>query len=332
MSKQFKVAIVGATGLVGRAMLDSLAERNFPISELRLFASEKSKGKEIEFKNENIKAEVLDENSFKGIDFALFSANNAAGREFAPLAAKSGAIAIDNGSTWRMNQNVPLIVPEVNPHHLNDHHGILANPNCSTIQMVVALKPIDDNFGLKRVIVSTYQSITGAGQKGLDHLIDEINGFVPTNRITSHQVAFNTFFHQIKSEDGYSDEEIKMMKETNKIFNKEIPLTVTCVRLPILYGHGESINVETAKPIDIDKIKEIYQSADGIRFIDNPTKEEYPTVFMAKDSDLTFVGRIRKDYTIENGMNIWITANNVRKGAATNAVQIAEKIYRKRFI
>jgi aspartate-semialdehyde dehydrogenase len=327
MSKNYNVAILGASGLVGRNMLKVLIENDFPINKLKLLASERSAGQEIDYKGTKILVEAVNENSFDGIDLALFSPGKTAAIKWAPFAVKSGAIVVDNSSGWRMDPSVPLVVPEVNPHHLKSHNGIIANPNCSTIQMVVALKPIADKFGLKRVVVSTYQSITGAGQNGINHLNAELAGNEPEKRISKHKIAFNTVFHSIDSPDGYSEEEIKMVNETRKIMDlPELKITVTCVRVPIIGGHGESINIELDKPATVYEIRETLKNFPGIILIDNPLDQEYPTVQLADNTNPVYVGRIRKDDSKENAFNIWVVADNVRKGAATNAVQIAEEL------
>lgn len=322
----FSIAVVGATGLVGRTMIRVLEERGIPHSSLRLFASARSAGTTISAFGKEVVVEELTEHSFDGIDFALFSAGGASSKIFAPIAAKSGCVVIDNSSAWRMHSDVPLVVPEVNPTALRNHHGIIANPNCSTIQMVVALNPIQQNFGLRRVVVSTYQSVSGAGQKGVDHLMAEIHGNEPESRISTHPVAFNTVFHSITdSGDGFSEEEIKMIQETRKILSlSALPVTATCVRVPILGAHGESVNIETEKSFTIDKVREILSESEGIIVMDNPTESVYPTPIFCNDKDEVFVGRIRRDNSVENGLHLWVVADNLRKGAATNAVQILQ--------
>lgn len=325
MNRKYNVAIVGASGLVGRKMAQVLEERNFPIANLRLFATERSAGKLIKYGNSQIEIEVLSENSFKGMDIALFSPGKAASKQWAPIAAKSGCVAIDNSSAWRMHPDVPLVVPEVNPAALEGHSGIIANPNCSTIQLVVALKPLQDKWGLKRVVVSTYQSVSGAGQKGLDKLFDELDGKCIRKELLHHPFAFNTVFHSIESDTGFSEEEIKMVNETRKIMGlPELKIAVTCVRLPIIGGHGESVNIELNDSANTDEIRNLLAAKEGIVLVDNPKEAEYPTVKAADDTDPVYVGRIRRDDSVENGFYMWVVADNVRKGAATNAVQIAE--------
>ncbi len=330
MKKLFNVAVVGATGLVGRTMIKILEERNFPVGNLFLLASERSAGTVISFKDTEYTVEALMPDSFEDIDIALFSAGKDVSIKYAPIAAACGCVVIDNGSFWRMHPEVPLIVPEVNPEALNNHNGIIANPNCSTIQLMVALKPIEDNFKLKRVIVSTYQSITGAGQKGIDQLTAEISGEIPQQRASKHQIAYNTVFHTVSDPDGFSEEEIKMINEPRKILSRpDLPMVVTCVRLPILGGHGESVNVETEKSFHIQQLRELLSNSPGITVIDEPLVDKFPTPLDAGGYDSVFVGRLRKDTTVDNGAYLWIVSDNVRKGAATNAVQIAELLIEK---
>lgn len=321
------IAIAGATGLVGRTMLRVLEEHNFPIGRLILLASKRSAGAVIEWKGTNYTVEELTHDSFHGVDIALFSAGGAASKEFAPSAAASGCVVIDNSSAWRMHPDAPLVVPEVNSHTLKNHHGIIANPNCSTIQLVVALKPLHEAFGLKRVVVSTYQSVSGAGQKGVDHLTAEIEKREPTSRISPHQIAYNAVFHSFIDDSGFSEEEIKVRRETRRIMElPDLRVAVTCVRVPVLGGHGESVNIETEKPLTAEKLREVLGSAEGITIQDNPLENHYPTPLQSGGKDDVFVGRIRIDDTIENGAYLWVVSDNLHKGAATNAVQIAEKL------
>lgn len=326
--KGYNVAIVGATGLVGRKMLQVLEERNFPIRNLLLLASEKSIGVELKFKDESIKVEKLTTMKFKNVDIALFSAGSNISIEFAPEAVKQGCIVIDNSSAFRLNKDVPLVVPEVNREEIFKHNGIIANPNCSTIQLVVVLKPLHDKFKIKRVIVSTYQSVTGAGKRGLDQLMDEINGGKSANPKFPHQIAFNCIPHIDEFyEDGYSKEEHKIIRETQKIMNdKNIKITATCVRVPTVGGHSESVNIEFEKGFDIGEIKKVLSNSPGIIVMDEPFSNIYPMPILSNERDEVFVGRIRRDTSVENGLNLWIVADNLRKGAATNAVQIAEEI------
>ena len=331
MRLKFNVAVVGATGLVGRTMLKVLESRNFPVDKLSLFASERSAGTILKFKEEDVTVQAINEKSFKNTDIALFSAGKEVSVKYAPIAAKSGCIVIDNGSYWRMDERVPLIVPEVNPESLKNHKGIIANPNCSTIQLVVALKPIQDKFQLKRVVVSTYQSISGAGQKGVDRLIKEIWGTVKEeDKQNKHKIAYNTLFHEITDNSGFSIEEIKMKNEIRKIMIlPDLPIAVTCVRLPVLGGHGESVNIETEKDFTVEAIRDLFNNRSDIALIDNPKDEDYPTVHTSRDTDIVYVGRIRKDDSVKYGGYLWVVADNLRKGAATNAVQIAELLVEK---
>ncbi len=321
----FNIAIVGATGLVGRMFIKVLEERNFPVKSIRLFASERSAGSSIDFKNEKIIVEKLGQNCFKGTDIALFSAGGAIAKEWAKIASSSNCVVIDNSSYWRMFPEVPLVVPEVNPEAIKNHNGIISNPNCSTIQLVVALKPISDAFGLKRVLVSTYQSISGAGQKGLNQLNAEINNIEISNPISKYRVANNLIFHNFDSSNDFTVEEVKMINETRKILGlHKLHISVTCVRIPVLVGHGESVNLELEKEFQINQIKEVLSKQKNLVIKDNPDEDEYPTLQDSEDSDLVFVGRIRLDKSVQNGLHLWIIANNLRKGAATNTVQIAE--------
>lgn len=321
MSKK-NIAIVGATGLVGRTMLKVLEERNFPVQNLKLLASQKSEGKKLFFSGREYIVESINENSFKDIDIALFSAGKEASKKYAPIATSKGCIVIDNSSAWRMTPDIPLIVPEVNKEVLKNYRGIIANPNCSTIQLMLTLKPLEDNFGLKRVVISTYQSISGAGQGGIDKLMNEIES---KGEIKSESIAFNLNFHTISDDSGFTEEEIKMINETRKILNlPNLPIAVTCVRLPILGGHGESVNVELKREFHINDIRELFSHTENLMLMDKPLENIYPTPAISKGRDEVFVGRIRIDDSVKNGLYFWIVADNIRKGAATNAVQIAE--------
>lgn len=323
----FAFAVVGATGLVGRTMLKVLEERNAPVASIRLLASARSAGSRVRFKGRYITVEELTPESFDGIDYALFSAGGDVSRRFAPLAAEAGAVAIDNSSAWRMDRNVPLVVPEVNAGALAKHKGIIANPNCSTIQLVVALKPLHDAFGLKRVVVSTYQAISGAGQAGLDQLRAEIRGKEPAKRKFQRQVAFNTIFHSFGDGDDYTEEEVKMMNETRKILElPRLAVTMTCVRVPTEVAHAESVNAEFERAASPARARRVLEKSPGIIVMDDPSNDVYPTVLDAGGRDEVFVGRIRKDSSRPNTLNFWVVADNVRKGAATNAVQIAEEL------
>ncbi len=321
------MAIVGATGLVGRTMLKVLEEKNFPVETLTLLASERSAGTIMEFRGKQLIVETLNEHSFDAIDIALFSAGGELSRAYAPIAVKAGCTVIDNSSAFRMESDIPLVVPEVNPDDAMLHHGIIANPNCSTIQLVVALEPIRKAFGLKRMIVSTYQSVSGAGQKGIDQLQDELEGRIPKNRISPHQLAFNTVFHSRPTEarGSSTEEELKMKREIRRIYSMpELPIAVTCVRIPSTGGHGESIYVELEKSWTIDDIHNCLKGFPGIAVIDDDKPDAFPTPVMSSGKDDVFIGRIRKDEDNPAGLQMWIVADNLRKGAATNAVQIAE--------
>lgn len=332
--REYNVAIVGATGAVGRMMLTVLEERNFPVKNLRLFASSKSKGVELDFRGEKIPVEVLEETeNFKGIEIALFSAGAQRSLEYAPLFVKDGAIVIDNSSAWRMDPEVPLIVPEVNPHAIVDYKnkGIIANPNCSTIQMVVALKPLHDYGKIKRIVVSTYQSVSGAGQKAVNELEAQIKAWcqgdpMPPAKHIPQIIAFNCVPHiDIFLPNRYTKEEMKMIEETKKIMeDANIKVTATTVRVPVFFGHAESINIETEKKITVEKAIELLENAPGVIVLDRPEEKVYPLQINVTGRDEVFVGRIREDFSIENGLNLWVVADNLRKGAATNAVQIAE--------
>lgn len=307
-------------------MLEVLLERKFPLKNLTLLASERSAGTTVPFKKKELTVQKLTPDSFKGIDIALFSAGGSVSKEYAPIAAEAGCVAIDNSSTWRMHPKVPLVVPEVNPQALKKHHGIIANPNCSTIQLVVVLQPLHRKFGLQRVIVSTYQSISGAGQKGVEQLKKELEGPQASSPFP-HSIAYNTMFHSIAEADGYSEEEIKMLRETRRIMGlPELNINVTCVRVPTLGGHGEAVNIQTAKPASPKAIRTVLDKEEAIIVLDVPERNLYPTPLLADGSDEVFVGRIRTDESAPNAVNMWIVADNVRKGAATNAVQIAETL------
>jgi aspartate-semialdehyde dehydrogenase len=330
--EKYVVAVVGATGAVGNEMIAVLEERDFPLDSIRLFASERSEGIRLKFKGQEIPVETLKEDSFQGIDIALFSAGAERSKIWAPIAAKSGCVVIDNSSQWRMDPEVPLVVPEVNPHDLKWHKGIIANPNCSTIQMVVALKPIHDVAKIKRVVVTTFQSVSGTGKKAMDELlqqtVDLLNFKEIKIQVYPHQIAFNVLPHIDKFlENGYTKEEMKMVNETKKIMgDPSIKVTATTVRVPVFRGHSESVNIETERKLTTQEVREILSKAPGIVVIDNPEKNEYPLPIYASGRDEVFVGRIREDESIENGINMWVVSDNLRKGAALNAVQIAEEL------
>jgi len=327
---EFNVAVVGATGAVGREMVKILEEREFPIKDLVLLASERSVGETISFKKKEFKVQELNTNSFEDIDIALFSAGSAVSMKFAPIAAKNGTIVIDNSSAFRMDSHVPLVVPEVNPGDVKKHNGIIANPNCSTIQMVVALKPVLDEVGINRIIVSTYQAVSGTGKAAIDELEEQssqiLNKKKLIRKVYPHQIAFNILPHIDKFENnGYTKEEMKLIHETKKILgNNKIKITATAVRVPVFYGHSESIYLETQKRILIKKLKDIYIKTKGIKLVDDIANDKYPLAIMSETYDDVMIGRLRKDLSEPNGINMWIVANNLRKGAALNAVQIAE--------
>ncbi|MCL0066859.1 aspartate-semialdehyde dehydrogenase [Thermodesulfovibrionales bacterium] len=333
--EKYVVAVVGATGAVGNEMITILEERVFPIEEIRLFATERSEGKRLKFKGDDIAVETLGEKSFEGIDIALFSAGADMSEIWAPVAAKSGCIVVDNSGQWRMHHDVPLVVPEVNPECLKWHKGIIANPNCSTIQLVVALKPIHDAVRIKRVVVTTFQSVSGTGKKAMDELLRQTTDFLNSKEIKSdvypHQIAFNVLPHIDKFlENGYTKEEMKMINETQKIMNdNSIKVTATTVRVPVFRGHSESLNIETEKKITAAEVRSVLSNVSGIVVFDDPGENEYPLPIDAAGKDAVYVGRIREDESVERGINVWIVADNLRKGAALNAIQIIEKlIYR----
>ena len=329
---KYITAVVGATGAVGNEMIKTLEERAFPIERLRLFASERSEGKRMEFGDMMIPVETLNEKSFEGIDIALFSAGAERSKTWAPVAARSGCIVVDNSSQWRMDPEVPLVVPEVNSYDLKWHKGIIANPNCSTIQMVVVLKPIHDAAKIKRVVVTTFQSVSGTGQKAVNELMqqtaDLLNFKAVTCTVYPYQIAFNVLPHIDKFlENGYTKEEMKMVNETRKIIgDPAIRVTATTVRVPVFRCHSESLNIETGKKLTPNEVRAILSAAPGVIVYDAPDKNIYPIPIDVAGKDETYVGRIREDETIENGINMWIVADNLRKGAALNAVQIAEKL------
>lgn len=330
--ERYIVAVVGATGAVGNEMIDTLAQRNFPIEKIRLFASERSEGKTLEFEGSEMPVETLNNDSFKGIDIALFSAGAERSKIWAPVAAGSGCVVIDNSSQWRMDPGVPLVVPEVNPYDLRWHKGIIANPNCSTIQMVVVLKPIHDAARIKRVVVTTFQSVSGTGKKAMDELLQQTTDLLSFREVKCnvypHQIAFNCLPHIDKFLDnGYTKEEMKMVQETKKIMGDDsIRLTATTVRVPVFRSHSESVNIETEKKLTANETRAILSTAPGVLVYDAPDKNIYPLAIEAAGRDETFVGRIREDESIENGLNLWVVSDNLRKGAALNAVQIAEKL------
>ncbi|MDR2355592.1 MAG: aspartate-semialdehyde dehydrogenase [Clostridiales Family XIII bacterium] len=328
MQRKPNLAVVGATGLVGGTFLKILAERDFPYENLYLMASAKSAGSKIDFRGRTHIVEELTEHSFdKPIDIALFSAGGGTSEKFAPIAAAKGTAVVDNSSAWRADPQVPLVVPEVNPREIAKHKGIIANPNCSTIQAMVALKPLYDRYGIKRIVYSTYQSVSGSGLKGIRDLEEGLKG-KDLKLAYPHAIAGNCLPH-IDSflDNGYTKEEMKMINETRKILGDDrIAITATTVRVPVLYSHSESINAELEKPFDLSELRSLLAASPGIVVIDDPSKNEYPLARDAAGRDEVFIGRIRRDFSVENGLNLWVVADNIRKGAATNAVQIAEKL------
>ena len=322
-----KIAVIGATGLVGTKMLQVLEERQFPITELIPVASEKSVGKEISFGGNKFTVQSIESAVKAKPDIAIFSAGGSTSKQWAPKFAEVGTYVIDNSSAWRMEPNVPLVVPEVNSEHLDKNSFIIANPNCSTIQMVMALKPLHDLYELNRVVVSTYQSVTGTGQAAVKQMFDEREG-KETTPVYPHKIDQNVLPHiDVFLENGYTKEEEKMMKETKKIMNlPELKITATTVRIPTMGGHSESVNISFHKEPQLDEVRNALNAFPGVVVQDIPQENIYPMPLLAHDKDEVFVGRIRKDESVENGLNIWVVADNLRKGAATNAVQIAEKL------
>ncbi len=330
MNKKYNVAVVGATGLVGQTFLKVLKERNFPVENLYLYASARSAGKNINWNGKDYTViELKDENIREDIDVALFSAGGGTSLEFAPKFRDKGAVVVDNSSAWRMYPEIPLVVPEANPEALAEHNGIIANPNCSTIQVMPVLKVLQENYGLKRVIYSTYQAVAGSGQKGLDDLDANLRGEESKNY--PHQIAFNALPHiDVFLENGYTKEEIKMIEETRKILSlPDLKVTATCVRVPVRMGHAVSVNVELEKSFELDDVIRKFEEKEGVIVQNNGKNNEYPMPITAADTDEVYVGRIRRDETVENGLNLWVVADNIRKGAATNTIQIAETLIRR---
>jgi aspartate-semialdehyde dehydrogenase len=334
MSDGYRVAVVGATGQVGTLMLRLLRERQFPAAEIVPFASERSVGRELDG---GLVVRGLDEESIAGFDLALFSAGGATSGEWAPRFAAAGATVIDNSSRWRMNDDVPLVVSEVNPKALQAHRGIIANPNCSTMQMVVALKPLYDAAGIERLVICTYQAVSGTGRAAVDELIDQSHALLHEQDISSpstyaHQIAFNALPQagSFAPGDDHTDEERKLINETRKILGDEqIAISATCVRVPVVTGHSEAVNVQTARPLSPEDARELLRSAPGVLVLDDPGAAVYPMPIDVAERDEVFVGRIRRDPGNERALDLWIVADNLRKGAATNAVQIAEVLHER---
>lgn len=342
MSRKYNVAVVGATGMVGQKMIEVLLERKFPINDLKLLASARSADTKINIEGTEITVEELQAGSFKAIDYAFFSAGESISREFAPYAVREGTVVIDNSNAFRMDDDIPLVVPEVNPDSAFDHNGIIANPNCSTIQMVVALKPLQDRTPIKRIVASTYQAVSGAGKEAVDELHQQCRAVLAGETIRAeriphkgaqrnYQIAFNCVPQiDVFVEDGYCKEELKMVRETRKIMGlPDLAVTATTVRLPVVTGHSIAVNVEFLSPLAPSQAREILDHAPGIKVIDDPDKLAYPTPLDAADDDAVFVGRIRPDFTVEHGLNLWVVSDNIRKGAATNSIQIAELLIGK---
>ena len=331
------VAVVGVTGAVGTEMLRVLEKRDFPVDELRPLASSRSAGKNITFRGKEVQVQELTADSFEGMNIGLFSAGGSISREFVPYAIEKNCVVVDNTSAFRMDEGVPLVVPEVNADRISEHNGIIANPNCSTIQLVLVLKPIHDAVKIKRVVVSTYQAVSGAGYNALvelkketEHILSEKSEEFNRN-IFPHQIAFNALPQLPQSDaflpNGYTDEETKMINETKKILeDSSFRITTTTVRVPVFRGHSESVNIETQEKLSADQVRDLLSKAEGIVVIDDPSKQLYPLATDAAGKDETFVGRIREDDSVENGLNMWVVSDNLLKGAALNAVQIAEKL------
>jgi len=338
MSKTYTVAVVGACGVVGTEMISTLERRKFPVGTLVPLDIASQVGKEVTFNGKQWTVKEAKEGAFKGVDIAIFSAGGDASAVLAPVAVKEGAIVVDNSSQWRMDPNCPLVVPEVNPEDLDWHKGIIANPNCSTIQMLVVLKPIHDAAKIKRVVVSTYQAVSGSGKRAIDGLKAEATEYLAEGKVSSpkaygQQIAFNAIPHiDVFQEGGYTKEEYKMVNETKKMLDENIEVSPTCVRIPVWYGHSESLNIETEKKLSREEVMDLLSKAPSIKVIDEVSKEVYPTPLMSNNEDLTMVGRIREDFTIKNGMNLWVVSNNIRKGAALNAVQVAETLIERNLV
>ncbi len=337
MSKIINVAVVGATGMVGQKMIEVLSERRFPFSGLKLLASSRSAGQVMPVNGKEYQVEAVTPAAFEGVDFAFFSAGEAISKEYGPEAARRGAVVIDNSNAFRMDSNVPLVVPEVNPAEAKKHQGIIANPNCSTIQMVVVLQPLQNQMPLKRVVAATYQAVSGAGKEAVDELKQQCRDYLEGKKIKAefipqkgarrnYQIAFNMVPQlDVFVEDGYCKEEIKMVNESRKIMGlPDLAVTATTVRVPVMNGHSIALNVELKGKMSALEARNILNSAPGVKVIDNPEELEYPMPFYSDGDDAVYVGRIRPDFSIENGLNLWVVADNIRKGAATNSIQIAE--------
>ena len=329
--KNYRIAIVGATGMVGRTFIKVFEEYKLPVSEYVLFASSRSAGKQIEFFGKDYTVQELNEESFdSGFDIAVFSAGGSISAKFAPIAASKGCVVVDNSSQWRMDKNVPLVVPEVNPEALKTHNGIIANPNCSTIQAMLPMKVLQEKYGIKRIVYSTYQAVSGAGINGLNDLINGAKDYTTGTKTELEKFEYPIFSNCIPqidvfTEDGYTKEEHKMINETHKILGDDsIRITATTVRVPVLNSHSESINIELKSEFDIDEVKKAISEMPGIILMDDPSKNIYPLASTADGDDNVYVGRIRRDFSVDNGLNMWVVSDNIRKGAASNTVQIAK--------
>lgn len=335
MSRQFRVGVMGATGAVGRVMLQVLEERKFPLSEFRLLASARSAGKSLPFAGQDHPVVELNEKNLQGLDMVLASAGAAVSREFAPVAARAGAVVIDNSSAFRMENQVPLVVPEVNPEDAFTHQGIIANPNCSTIIMLVALKPLHDAGRIRRVVVSTYQAVSGSGAAGLKELDNQVRAYAAGQPLAvsayPHQIAFNLIPHiDVFQPNGYTKEEMKMVNESKKMLHDEqIQISATTVRVPVFTSHSESIQIETERKLTAAEAREILGRSPGIKLLDEPEQKQYPMPLQTSGQDLVWVGRIREDISHPKGLALWVVGDQLRKGAATNAVQIAELLARQ---
>ena len=333
--EEVNVAVVGATGAVGREMVSILEERDFPFADLKLLATERSAGTIMTCKGEEYEVEVTTPESFEGIDVALFSAGSTASKSLAPEAVKRGAVVVDNSSAYRMDNEVPLVVPEVNPEDILKHNGIIANPNCSTIQMVAALEPIYKEAGIKRIVVSTYQAVSGTGKEAIDELEEQTESIANDEEVEAevypHQISQNVLPHiDVFFADGYTKEEKKMVNETKKIMgDDDIKVTATAARVPVAIGHAEAVNIEMEEELSANQARELLDEAPGVRVVDNPEENEYPMQIDVEETDDVLVGRIREDKTLEHGLDLWIVANNLRKGAALNTIQIAETLLKK---
>ena len=330
----YTVAVVGATGAVGTEMIQVLEDRDFPVAELIPLASARSEGSDVSYRGKDLPVKVLEKESFRGVDIALFSAGAGVSQEYGPIAVAAGTVVIDNSSAWRMAPKVPLVVPEVNPHAIGSHQGLIANPNCSTIQMVVALKPLHDAVRIKRIVVTTFQSVSGTGKEAMEELAEQSRQLMSMGEfepeVYPYQIAFNCLPHiDAFLPNGYTKEEMKMVNETRKIFEEpSMRITATTVRVPTFISHAESVNIETEKTVSANEARAILSTAPGVLVYDDPTRNIYPLPVDVAGTDAVYVGRIREDESQEHGLNLWVVADNLRKGAALNAVQIAEELIR----